>query len=54
VLIPTGDGPQCSRSHGQGRTEEADREHEIPGYNGALAPVKEYSRVSKYHIWLML
>ncbi|KAJ4444362.1 hypothetical protein ANN_06154 [Periplaneta americana] len=49
VLSPAGrDGPQCSGSHGQGRTEEADREHEIPGNNGALAPVKEHSCLPVY------
>lgn len=55
VLNPDGgDGPQCSGSHGQGRVEEADREYEIPGNNGALATVKEHSRVSTLHVWLLL
>lgn len=35
-------GSQYTRHHGQGRTEEADREHEVPGVHGTVAPVKEH------------
>ncbi|KAJ9577644.1 hypothetical protein L9F63_005831, partial [Diploptera punctata] len=44
VLSPAGDGSQCSGSHGQGRTQETNREHEISGNNGALAIIEEHSR----------
>lgn len=39
-------GSQYTRHHGQGRTEEADREHEVPGVHGTVAPVKEHRGVS--------
>lgn len=39
-------GGQYPRSHGQGRTQEADREHEVPGVHGALAPLQVHSGVS--------
>lgn len=39
-------GFQYTRHHGQGRTEEADREHEVPGVHGTVAPVKEHRGVS--------
>lgn len=39
-------GSQYTRHHGQGRTEEADREHEIPGVHGTVAPVKKHCGVS--------
>lgn len=39
-------GSQCTRHHGQGRTEEADREHEVPGVHGTVAPVEEHRGVS--------
>lgn len=42
------DGRQYARRHGQGRFEEADRKHEVPGVDGALAPLEEHCRVSKY------
>lgn len=32
----------CCRRHGQGRAEEADREHEVPGHDGALAAVQKH------------
>lgn len=39
-------GSQCTRHHGQGRTEKADREHEVPGVHGTVAPVKKHRGVS--------
>lgn len=39
-------GSQYTRHHGQGRTEEADREHEVPGVHGTVAPVEEHRGVS--------
>lgn len=39
-------GSQCTRQHGQGRTAQADREHEVPSQHGAVATVKEHCRVS--------
>lgn len=39
-------GSQCTRYHGQGRTEEADREYEIPGVHGTVASVEEHCGVS--------
>lgn len=36
------DGRQYARRHGQGRSEEADREHEVPGVDGALASLEEH------------
>lgn len=39
-------GFQYTRHHGQGRTEEADREHEVPGVHGTVAPVQEHRGVS--------
>ena len=39
-------GSQCARQHGQGRTAEADREHEVPGQHGPMAPLQEHRRVS--------
>lgn len=39
-------GSQCTRHHGQGRTEKADREHEVPGVHGAVALVKKHRGVS--------
>lgn len=39
-------GSQYTRHHGQGRTEEADREHEVPGVHGTVASVKEHRGVS--------
>ncbi|KAJ8681548.1 hypothetical protein QAD02_017340 [Eretmocerus hayati] len=40
-------GSQCTRQHGQGRTEEADREHEVPGQHGAVAPLQEHRRIER-------
>lgn len=44
-------GSQCTRHHGQGRTEEADREHEISGVHGTVASLEEHRGVSapQYH-----
>lgn len=39
-------GSQCTRHHGQGRTEEADREHEVSGVHGTVAPVEKHRGVS--------
>lgn len=39
-------GSQYSVSHGQGRIEEANRKHEVPSDNGAMAFVEKHSRVS--------
>lgn len=40
------DGRQFYSDHGQGRFEKTDREHEVPGHYGALAPVEKYRSVS--------
>lgn len=42
-------GSQCDCYNGPGRTEEADREHEVPGVDGALAPLQEHRGVSTAH-----
>lgn len=46
VCLGAPDGRQYASRHGQGRSEEADREHEVPGVDGALAAVEEHRRVS--------
>lgn len=38
------DGRQYDRSNGQGRIEEANREHEVSGVNGKVAAVEEHRR----------
>lgn len=39
-------GSQCACYYGPRRTKKADREHEVPSFNGALASIQKYCRVS--------
>lgn len=42
TATPPFHGRQFAQQHGQGRTEEADREHEIPGVDGTLAAIEKH------------
>lgn len=46
-------GCQCTCNHGPGRFEEANREHEVSGFNGTLAFIEKYCRVSFSQIYLI-
>lgn len=46
------DGSQCACNHGPGRSQETNWEHEIPSFNGALASIEKYCRVSKFAFFL--
>lgn len=50
AIVAAPDGRQYARRHGQRRSEEADREYEVPGVDGALASLEEHCSVSSFAI----
>lgn len=48
------DGRQYDCNHGQRRVKETNREHEVPGFNGTLAPLQKHRRVSTLCMFLMV
>lgn len=43
-------GSQCACYHGPRRTKKANWKHEVPSFNGALASIQKYCRVSTHII----
>jgi len=38
-----------ARQHGQGSVAQADREHEVPSFNGAVAPLEKHCGNERVH-----